>query len=81
LILITSTNGNQGKRLVLKPLEAGHLARVCVRTERLARSLREQGVQQVLVGDLADAAFIADAVRGVANLCYIGPTLHSASRP
>jgi len=80
MILITSANGNQGKRLIPKLLAAGHRVRACVRTEESARNLREQGVQQVLVGDLADAAFIAEAVRGVASLYHIGPTLHSAER-
>ena len=74
MILITSANGNQGKRLIPKLLEAGHRVRACVRTEESARYLREQGVQQVLVGDLADAAFIAQAVRGVTSLYHIGPT-------
>ena len=80
MILITSANGNQGKRLIPKLLEAGHRVRACVRTEESARYLRMQGVQQVLAGDLADAAFIAEAVRGVASLYHIGPTLHAAER-
>lgn len=80
MILITSANGNQGKRLIPKLLTAGHHVRACVRTEESARYLRGQGVQQVLVGDLADAAFIAEAVRGVASLYHIGPTLHQAER-
>lgn len=49
-ILITSANGNQGKRLIPKLLNAGHRVRGCVKTEASARYLREQGVQQVLVG-------------------------------
>src|SRR5439155_214102 len=78
MILITSANGNQGKRLIPKLLAAGHRVRACVRTEESARYLREQGVQQVLLGDLADAAFIAEAVRGVA-LVLAKPELHSAA--
>src|SRR5438105_9392934 len=80
MILITSANGNQGKRLIPKLLGAGHRVRACVRTEESARYLREHGVQQVLVGDLADATFIAEAVRGVASLYHVGPTLHTAER-
>lgn len=80
MILITSANGNQGKRLIPKLLKAGHRVRACVRTEASAGYLKEQGVQQVLVGDLADPAFIAEAVRGVASLYHIGPTLHQAER-
>ncbi len=80
MILVTSANGNQGKRLIPKLLGAGHRVRACVRTEASARALRGQGVQQVLVGDLAEPAFIAEAVRGVASLYHIGPTLHRDER-
>ncbi|MES3001838.1 MAG: NmrA family NAD(P)-binding protein [Pseudomonadota bacterium] len=80
MILITSANGNQGKRLIPKLLGAGHHVRACVRTEGSARRLREEGVQEVLVGDLADTAFIAKAVHGVESLYHIGPTLHEAER-
>src|SRR3989442_15283937 len=80
MILITSANGNQGKRLIPKLLGAGHRVRACVRTEESARYLRERGVRRVLGGDLADAAFIAEAVCGVASLYHVGPTMHSAER-
>jgi uncharacterized protein YbjT (DUF2867 family) len=80
MILITSANGNQGKRLIPSLLGAGHQVRACVRTEASARVLRELGAQQVLVGDLADSAFIAEAVRGVEALYHVGPTLHRAER-
>ena len=80
MILITSANGNQGKRLIPRLLGAGHQVRACVRTEASARVLRGLGAQQVLVGDLADAAFIAQAVRGVESLYHVGPTLHQAEK-
>ena len=80
MILITSANGNQGKRLIPRLLGAGHHVRACVRTEASARVLRELGAQQVLVGDLADAAFIAQAVRGVESLYHVGPTLHRGEK-
>ncbi len=80
MILVTSANGNQGKRLVPKLLAAGHRVRACVRTEASAQHLCEQGVTEVLVGDLADPGFIAQAVRGVASVYHIGPTLHPDER-
>jgi uncharacterized protein YbjT (DUF2867 family) len=80
MILVTSANGNQGKRLLPKLLAAGHRVRACVQSEASAASLRERGVHEVLVGDLADPAFIAGAVRGVASVYHIGPTLHAAER-
>ena len=80
MILVTSANGNQGKRLVPKLLAAGLSVRACVQSEASAQSLREQGVQEVLVGDLAESAFIAEAVKGVASVYHVGPTLHPAER-
>lgn len=80
MILITSANGNQGKRLVPKLFASGHQVRACVRTQTSAEQLRTLGVQQVLVGDLADPAFIARAMKGVASVYHIGPTLHQDER-
>lgn len=80
IILVTSANGNQGKRLVPRLLAGGYRVRACVRSAASAEVLRQQGVQEVLVGDLADPAFIGEAVRGVSSLYHIGPTLHPAER-
>ena len=80
MILVTSAAGNQGGRLIPKLLASGRLVRACVRTEGSAALLRHQGVQQVVVGDLSDPAFIDTAVRGVASVYHVGPTLHPAER-
>lgn len=80
MILITSANGNQGKRLVPKLLASGHQVRACVRTEASAEQLRALGAQQVVVGDLADPVFIAKAMKGVKSVYHIGPTLHQDER-
>jgi uncharacterized protein YbjT (DUF2867 family) len=79
-ILVTSANGNQGKRLIPRLLAAGHRVRACVRSKGSADTLKELGVQEVLVGDLADPSFIREAVRGVATIYHIGPTLHPDER-
>ena len=80
MILITSANGNQGKRLVPKLLAAGHRVRACVRSETSADQLRAAGVTEVIVGDLGDPGFVRSAVEGVRSLYHIGPTLHPAER-
>ena len=80
MILVTSANGNQGKRLIPKLLAAGHQVCACVRSETSAEALRALGVQQVLAGDLADPAFVVRAMHGVASVYHIGPTLHPAER-
>lgn len=80
MILVTSANGNQGGWLVPKLLAAGRNVRACVRSEASAERLRALGVAEVLVGDLSDREFIDRAVRGVASLYHVGPTLHPAER-
>ena len=80
MILVTSANGNQGKRLVPKLLAAGHRVRACVQSEASAEHLRTLGVQEVVVGDLAEPAVIARAVEGVDSVYHIGPTVHPAER-
>lgn len=80
MILVTSANGNQGRRLVPKLVSAGHRIRACVRTEGSADLLRSIGAEEVLVGDLADPAFIRTAMRGATSVYHVGPTLHPAER-
>ena len=80
MILVTSANGNQGKRLVPKLVRAGHRVRACVRSKSSAERLRSIGVQDVLVGDLADQVFVDQSMRGVSAVYHIGPTLHRAER-
>lgn len=80
MILVTSAAGNQGQRLIPKLLTLGLPVRACVRTERSAAVLRDQGLQQVMAGDLANPAFVDLAVRGVTSVYHVGPTLHPAER-
>lgn len=80
MILVTSANGNQGRRLLPKLLAAGHRVRACVRSQASADQLQARGVTEVVVGDLSDQAFIARAVQGVQSVYHIGPTLHPAER-
>lgn len=80
LILVTSANGNQGRRLLPRLLADGHRVRACVRTDASAGTLRELGVEDVRVGDLADPAFVREALLGVSSVYHIGPTLHPAER-
>ena len=80
MILVTSANGNQGKRLVPKLLAAGCQVRACVRSEASADHLRGLGVADVVVGDLADPAVVARAVQGIERVYHIGPTVHPDER-
>lgn len=80
MILVTSANGNQGKRLVPKLLAAGHRVRALVRSEASADQLRALGVAEAMAGDLADLDLIARAMDGARSVYHIGPTLHPDER-
>lgn len=80
MILVTSANGNQGKRLVPKLLAAGHRVRACVQSEASAGQLRALGVTEALVGDLAEQAFVSAAMESVQSVYHVGPTLHPSER-
>ncbi len=80
MILVTSANGNQGKRLVPKLLAAGHKIRASVQSQASADHLRGLGVEDVVMGDLADPAVVARAVQGVERVYHIGPTVHPDER-
>ena len=80
MILVTSANGNQGRRLVPKLLAAGRNVRACVQSEASASQLRALGVTEVTVGDLSDSAFIVRAMQAVRTVYHVGPTLHPAER-
>lgn len=66
--------------MVPRLLAAGHALRACVRSEASAQSLRSVGVADIVIGDLADPDLMADAMRGVEKVYYVGPTLHPQER-
>ena len=80
MILVTAANGNQGKLLVPRLVAAGDQLRACVRTEESAQTLRAAGVDDVVVGDLADPQVLARAMRGVEKVYYVGPALYPEER-
>jgi uncharacterized protein YbjT (DUF2867 family) len=80
MILVTAANGNQGRLPLPRLLAAGHRVRGSVRSEASAVALRELGVADVVVGDLADPAVLARAVAGVEKIYHVGPTLSESER-
>lgn len=80
MILVTAANGNQGKRLVPKLIEAGLAVRACVQSAHSANALTDLGVSEVVVGDLGDDGFIGEAMVGVTKVYHVGPTLHPRER-
>ena len=80
MILVTAAHGNQGKLLVPKLLAAGAPVRACVRSEASAIRLRELGVEEVVVGDLADPAVQREATHGIRKIYHVGATLSPGER-
>lgn len=80
MILVTAAYGNQGRLLVPKLLAAGQEVRACVRSSSSAGRLRDLGVCDVVVGDLAEPAVLARAVDGVEKVYHVGPTLDPRER-
>ena len=80
MILVTAANGNQGRLLVPQLVAAGHEVRASVRSEASAAALHAAGVEDVVVGDLADPDVIARAVRGAERIYHVGPTLSPSEK-
>jgi uncharacterized protein YbjT (DUF2867 family) len=80
MILVTAANGNQGKLLIPRLRAAGMPVRASVRSESSAAALRTAGVDDVVVGDLADSNVLQRAVRGADAIYHVGPTLSPSER-
>jgi uncharacterized protein YbjT (DUF2867 family) len=80
MILIVAAQGNQGRVLIPKLIRAQLPLRACVRTEASASVLREAGLCDVVVGDIAEQATIAKALRGVRKVYHVGPACHPLER-
>src|SRR3546814_19938440 len=80
MLLLTAANGNQGRLLVPRLLEAGIPVRACTRSPEYAEMLRAQGVADIIVGDIAEPKIIARAMLGVDQIYHIGPSAHPRER-
>ena len=80
MILVNAANGQQGKLLVPKLLQAGLRIRGCVQSERSADELRAAGVTDVVVGDIGDPALIARAIDGVEKVYHVCPGIQPHER-
>lgn len=80
MILVTAAGGNQGRLLVPKLVRAGERVRANVESEVSAERLRSLGVDDVIVGDLADPAVQRSCVRDVDKIYHVGATLSPGER-
>ena len=72
MILITGGTGKVGQELVRQLSKVGVSARVLVRTETSAGSIRDLGLDAVL-GDLTDPRSVREALRGVEKAFLLAP--------
>ncbi|MEO7234289.1 MAG: NmrA family NAD(P)-binding protein [Lapillicoccus sp.] len=77
---MTAAAGNQGQLLVPKLVRAGERVRANVRSPSSAEHLRALGVDDVVVGDLADPAVQRSCVRHVEKIYHVGATLSPGER-
>jgi uncharacterized protein YbjT (DUF2867 family) len=54
--------------------------RAVVRSDESARTLRAAGVTDIVAGDLSEPDVLAQAMRGVEQVYYVGPALHPRER-
>ncbi|WP_223693555.1 SDR family oxidoreductase [Leifsonia poae] len=80
MIVVTAANGNQGRHLIPRLLDAGHEVRAVVASAESVRALLEAGVQDVLAEDLGDERSWPRIVDGASAIYHVGPTLHPRER-
>ncbi len=80
MILLTAANGNQGKLLLPKLLARGLPVRACVQSEASACMLKARGVNDLVVGNIAERSILERAFDGVRKVYHIGPTAHPQER-
>src|SRR3546814_16095472 len=80
MLLLTAANGNQGRLLVPRLLEAGIPFRACTRSPESAEMLRAQGGADIIVGDIAEPKIIDRAMMGVDHIYHTGTSAHTRER-
>ncbi|WP_175684627.1 SDR family oxidoreductase [Burkholderia anthina] len=80
MLLLTTANGNQGKLLLPKLVQAGFEVRACVQSEASATAVRAAGAKEVVIGDIAQADVLARALDGISQVYQNGPSAHPSER-
>jgi uncharacterized protein YbjT (DUF2867 family) len=80
MILVNAANGQQGKLLVPKLINAGIPVRAFVQSERSAAELRASGVSDVVIGDISDPGLMARALHGIEKVYHVCPGIHPLER-
>lgn len=74
-VLVTGANGRTGRPVIQALARAGVAVRAFVRRAEQGADLLALGAAEIVVGDLADAARLAEAAQGCDALVYIGPPM------
>jgi len=80
MLLLTSAFGNQTRPLLPRLAKAGVAVRALRKTPGGEAELRSAGAAEVVIGDMADPAVLAKAMRGVSAVYHIGPSAHPLER-
>jgi uncharacterized protein YbjT (DUF2867 family) len=80
MLLLTSSNGNQARPLLPRLAKAGVKVRALRKTAGGEAELHKAGAAEVVIGDMADPAVIAKAMKGVSAVYHIGPSAHPLER-
>ena len=74
MVLVTSANGRVG-RLVIEELVRKNFKIRALDINPAAQSLKDLGVEEVIVGDASDPKVVAAAMQGIEQVVYIPPML------
>lgn len=76
LILVTGASGRTGRRCIAHLVACGARVRVLVRREDAASELKQAGAAEVHLGDMFNAAAIAEVLHGADQVLHICPPMH-----
>ena len=76
MILVTGAAGKTGRAVIGALAARGQTVRALVRSEARVEPVNAVGAREVVVGELQDAATLAQALRGVRAAYHICPNMH-----
>ena len=79
MILVISSNGNQGRALVPKLSAAGMKVRA-LRNRPVTGAVEAQDNVEIMMGDATDRSSLEKALEGVKTVFHIAPTVHPQER-
>jgi uncharacterized protein YbjT (DUF2867 family) len=75
-VLVTGASGRTGRRVVGALAKTALQVRAFIRRTEAATEMKALGADQIALGDLFDAASLADAIAGCGQVLHICPPMH-----